>query len=89
MVQVAQRHSTTERVYRLIDGCCIPHRQLDTDYTSLDEAIGEAVAWIEQRSDPDPKVALIGVEVRTGNGEWRTCRLPRELVCPLLCVLPG
>jgi hypothetical protein len=85
MIRVAFRKSTCERIYRLIDSCCAPHRQLDADYSSLDEAIGEAVACIEQRIDQDPHCSLIGAEVRTGNGEWRTCRLPSELLCPLPC----
>ena len=89
MIQVPVRQTSSERVFRLIDSCCAPHRQLDTDYPSLEEAIGDAVVWIEQRCDQDPQSSLIGVEVRMGNGEWRTCRLPSELVCPLLCVLPG
>ncbi|MCP9889339.1 hypothetical protein KBY96_15590 [Cyanobium sp. ATX 6A2] len=89
MTPVAFRQAPTQRVYRLIDSCCEPHRQLDTDYPSLDEAIGDAVAWIEQWIDRDPQCSLIGVELRTANGEWRTCRLPSELLCPLLCVLPG
>jgi len=35
-----------ERSYRLIDGSCEPHRQLDGQYSSLDEAIADAIAWI-------------------------------------------
>jgi len=89
MIQVGLQRSTTQRVYRLIDSCCEPHQQLDSDYSSLDDAIGDAVAWIEDGIDSDPQCSLIGVEVRTGNGEWRTCRLPSLLVCPLLCVLPS
>jgi hypothetical protein len=89
MIQVAFRQTTCERVYRLIDSCFDHHRQLDAAYPSLDDAISDAVAWIEQRIDQDPQCSLIGVEVRTGNGDWRTCRLPSELLCPLLCVLPG
>jgi hypothetical protein len=30
----------------------------------------------------------IGVEVSTVSGDWRTCRLPGPLLCPLLCTLP-
>jgi hypothetical protein len=26
---------------------------------------------------------LIGVEVCSANGDWRTCRLPGPLLCPL------
>jgi hypothetical protein len=55
--------------YRLIDSGCEPHRQLDGQYTSLEEAIADAIAWVD--------------------GNWRTCRLPGPLLCPLLCELPG
>ena len=82
-------HSTAQRVYRLIDSCCQPHQQLDTDYVSLDEAIRDAVDWIVPRMEDDPQCALIGVEVRTATGDWRTCRLPGQLISPLLCMLPS
>jgi hypothetical protein len=29
------------------------------------------------------------VDVATGDGNWRTCRLPAPLLCPLLCQLPS
>lgn len=77
-----------QRLYRLIDACCEPHRQLDALYASLDEAMDDAIAWIE-RYGLDPLLALIGVEVSTASGDWRTCRLPSELLCPLLCPLPA
>ena len=35
-----------QRAYRLIDACFEPHRQLDDCYASLDDAIGDAVAWL-------------------------------------------
>jgi hypothetical protein len=72
------------RNYRLIDACFEPHQQLDDCYSSLDEAILEAVAWLEQIA-AEPHQQLIGVEVCAANGDWRTCRLPM----PLLCALPG
>ena len=76
-----------QRLYRLIDGCCEPHRQLDALYASLDEAIADAIAWLEQGCR-DSLLALIGVEVCVANGDWRTCRLPMPLLTPLLCPLP-
>lgn len=82
-------HSTAQRVYLLIDSCCQPHQQLDTDYVSLDEAIRDAVDWIVPQMEDDPQCALIGVEVRTATGDWRTCRLPGQLGSPLLCMLPS
>lgn len=72
-----------ERSYRLIDGSCEPHRQLDGQYSSLDEAIADAIAWIGDLSEPDHPASLIGVEVISGNGDWRTCRVPAPLLCPL------
>ncbi|MFQ6540309.1 MULTISPECIES: hypothetical protein [Aphanothece] len=76
------------RLYRLIDGWCEPHRQLDSSYSSLEEALGDAIAWVETTA-VDSVLSLIGVEVRTANGDWRTLRLPGPLLCPLLCPLPG
>lgn len=76
-----------QRIYRLIDGLCEPHRQLDAAYASLDDALADAVAWIET-SGVDSLLSLIGVEVCTANGDWRTIRLPGPLLCPLLCPLP-
>ena len=76
--------------YRLIDSGCEPHRQLDGQYGSLDEAIADAIAWVEPLADAHHHAAqLIGVDVATGDGNWRTCRLPAPLLCPLLCQLPS
>ncbi len=61
--------------------------QIDGLYDSLDEAIGEAIAWL-QIYGLDPLHSRIGVEVSTAHGDWRTCRLPGPLLCPLLCTLP-
>ena len=83
-----------QRLYRLIDGCCEPHRQLDVLYASLEEAIADAVAWLEQggmegclEGCRESLLALIGMEVCAANGDWRTCRLPAPLLTPLLCPL--
>ena len=75
--------------YRLIDGGCEPHFELDGHYSSIDEAIAEAIAWLEPAVDPNDTAHVIGVEVATGDGNWRTCRPPGLLLCPLLCELPG
>jgi hypothetical protein len=75
--------------YRLIDSGCEPHRQLDGQYFSLEEAIADAIAWVEPLTDAHHAAQLIGVDVATGDGNWRTCRLPAALLCPLLCELPG
>jgi hypothetical protein len=77
-------HVCVERRYRLIDGCCEPHAQLDGNYESIDEAIADAIEWVLS-STLGETTSLIGVEVCTGNGDWRTCRLPAAL----LCALPG
>jgi len=37
--------------YRLIDGGCEPHRQLDRQHGSLDEATADAITWVEPRAD--------------------------------------
>ena len=72
-----------ERCYRLIDGSCEPHLQLDGQYSSLDDAIADAIEWIGLFSEPDHPTSWIGVEVSSTNGDWRTCRLPGPLLCPL------
>ena len=35
-----------QRAFRLIDACFEPHRQLDDCYATLDDAIGDAIAWL-------------------------------------------
>ena len=85
MVQSSQwikRSSIRNRSYRLIDGFCEPHRQLDGCYSSLDEALAEAIHWLQQRPDQCAE-QLIGVEVSSANDDWRTCRLPAALLCAL------
>ena len=71
-----------ERIYRLIDACFEPHQHLDDCYSSLDEALSDAVAWLDQIRG-DPHQPLIGVEVCASNGDWRACRLPTQLLCSL------
>lgn len=73
-----------ERRYRLIDGVCEPHQELDAQYSSLDDAIADAIAWVESIVESNHPAALIGVEVSTTKGDWRTFRMPG----PLLCRLP-
>ena len=77
-----QRSSLSDRSYRLIDRFCEPHPQLDGRYPSIDEALADAIGWLQD--DPGHSAEqLIGVEVSSAHGEWRTCRLP----APLLCIL--
>ncbi len=75
--------------YRLIDSSCEPHRELDGHYSSIDEAIADAIAWMEPIVDLHSSAHVIGVDVATGDGNWRTCRPPGLLLCPLVCELPG
>lgn len=80
------RISTTppaERCYRLIDVGCAPHQELDSQYGSLDDAIADAIAWVEQISENNHPAALIGVEVSTTKGSWRTYQMHAPLLCPL------
>jgi hypothetical protein len=78
-----QVNNASERSYRLIDGSCQLHLQLDSHYSSLDDAIADAIVWIGDLSEPDHPSSLIGVEVSIINDDWRTCRLPGPLLCPL------
>ena len=87
-MQRLTRHPSL-RCYRLIDSGGEPHRQLDGQYSSLDEAIADAIAWVEPFGDHHHASGLIGVDVSTSDGNWRTCRAPGLLLCLLLCVLPG
>jgi hypothetical protein len=41
------------------------------------------IAWVEPIVDRHHPAALIGLEVSTSSGDWRTCRLPAPLLCPL------
>jgi hypothetical protein len=70
------------RAYRLIDAFFQPHPQLDGLYESIEEAIGEAIGWLDGLG-PDADQASIGLEVSTRNGDWRTIRQPMPLLCPL------
>lgn len=71
------------RSYRLIDGSSAPHSQLDSHYSSTDDAVADAIKWIGDLSEPDHPASLIGVEVSSSNGDRRTYRLPGPLLCPL------
>ena len=70
------------RIYRLIDACFEPHHHLDDCYPSHDDAIAEAVNWLQARAC-DAQQLAIGVEVCMANGDWRTYRLPTALLCRL------
>ena len=74
-----QRHA---RTYRLIDGFWRPHPELDGSYASLEEAIQDAVIWLEGLG-AGASSCSIGLEVSTPSGDWRTIRQPDLLLCPL------
>ncbi len=76
-----------ERCYRLIDGGCEPHRELDAQYSSLDDAIADAIAWVEAITESNHPAALIGVEVSTTQGGWRTCRMPGSFALPVAALM--
>ena len=72
-----------ERCYRLIDGGCEPHRELDAQDSSLDDAIADAIAWGEAITETNHTTALIGRKLSTPKGGWRTSPTPGPLLCPL------
>jgi hypothetical protein len=74
--------SLSPRAYRLIDALCQPHPQLDGLYDSVEEALRDAIGWLEALG-PEAAGARIGLEVSTLAGQWRTIRLPELLLCPL------
>lgn len=74
--------SVQRRDYRLIDCCHQPHPHLDGLYETVDEAIADAVVWLESMG-PDAGDTSIGLEVSTPSGDWRTIRQPDVLLCHL------
>jgi hypothetical protein len=48
---------------------------LDDLYDSLEAAWSEAISWWQECCEGEGPVG-IGVEVRTGSGDWRTLRHP-------------
>jgi hypothetical protein len=70
------------RDYRLIDALHQPHPQLDGLYDSVDEAMADAIGWLETMG-PGAGETTIGLEVSTPCGSWRTIRQPDLLLCPL------
>lgn len=72
----------SQRDYRLIDSLQQPHPELDGLYESVDEALADAISWLESRG-PGAGHTSIGLEVSTGCGSWRTIRQPDLLLCPL------
>jgi hypothetical protein len=79
--RLQSRHQAN-RAYRLIDAVFQPHPHLDGRYESIEEAIGEAIGWLDGL-EPEAGQAPIGLEVSTSNGDWRTIRQPMQLLCPL------
>jgi hypothetical protein len=70
------------RGYRLIDGFQQPHPHLDGLYESVDDALSDAIGWL-QSMGPGAGETSIGLEVSTPCGSWRTIRQPDLLLCPL------
>jgi hypothetical protein len=70
------------RSYRLIDPLLQPHPYLDGLYDSMEEALRDAIRWVEALG-PDADNPAIGLEVSTGSGDWRTILQPAQLLCPL------
>lgn len=70
------------RDYRLIDSLRQPHPQLDGLYESVEEAMDDAIRWLEGIG-PSGMDTAIGLEVSTPGGCWRTIRQPDQLLCPL------
>jgi hypothetical protein len=71
-----------QRGYRLIDAFQQPHPQLDGLYETVEEALADAIGWLESMG-PEAEQISIGLEVSTPCGSWRTIRQPADLLCPL------
>ncbi len=62
-------------IYRLVGMDGHPHPVLDTNYETIDAAIGAAREWKSARGrdfGSTEKNRSIGIEVKTSNGSWRT-----------------
>jgi hypothetical protein len=70
------------RAYRLIDPLFQPHPYLDGLYDSMEDALRDAICWVEGL-DPHALNPAIGLEVSTASGDWRTILQPAQLLCPL------
>lgn len=81
-LQLRDTHAGQRRDYRLIDSLQQPHPQLDGLYDSVDEAMADAIGWLESIG-PGAGETSIGLEVSTPCGSWRTIRQPDLLLCPL------
>jgi hypothetical protein len=71
----------------LIDARQQPHPQLDGLYESVEEALADAIGWLESMGQEAQQMS-IGLEVSTPCGSWRTIRQPVDLLCPLPAKLP-
>ncbi|MEB3259151.1 MAG: hypothetical protein VKP63_00820 [Cyanobacteriota bacterium] len=80
--RLAATTDQSQRDYRLIDGWQQPHPHLDGLYDSVEEALADAVGWLESQG-AEAEEASIGLEVSTPCGSWRTIRQPDLLLCPL------
>ncbi len=80
--QLRGAHPGQRRDYRLIDSLQQPHPQLDGLYDSVDEAMADAIGWLESIG-PGAGETSIGLEVSTPCGSWRMIRQPDLLLCPL------
>ena len=70
------------RAYRLIDPLFQPHPHLDGLYDSIEDALRDAICWVEGLG-PHAVNPAIGLEVSTASGNWRTILQPAQLLCPL------
>ncbi|MFN9631366.1 MAG: hypothetical protein ACK59A_14235 [Cyanobacteriota bacterium] len=77
-----QGRGMERRDYRLINALHQPHPELDGLYESVDEAMADAIGWLETMG-PGAGETTIGLEVSTPCGSWRTIRQPELLLCPL------
>lgn len=63
--------------YRLINANYEAHPHLDALYDCLEDALNDAIAWLGEH--PAASQSVIGVEMSTRGGEWRTVRYPVPL----------
>ena len=60
-------------IYRLTGMDGTPHPVLDTQYDSIEAALGAAKDWASGSDiNSSNRDGAIGIEVKTSNGSWRT-----------------
>jgi hypothetical protein len=69
------RPAAAPRRFRVVERPGLPHRFLDGSYETVEEAWGDAMGWWRGCCGELAGTCILGVEVSTVAGEWRTLRM--------------